>query len=197
MPFDPTLPVNNSVVRAAELRNQFNALKALDDAKLPTAEKGAANGVASLDGNGRVAQAADFATLANKPTPVADGTYTVGIGTVQNGTITVVGGIITAVQEANDGPPPPTPTHVAAGFGDAPTNGNYAPAGTFAGHEQLKHVTEARWLWWYTLDSAWAIATAADGGGLRLYTAAGDPLSGTVYFDPFEGDSPGGTVNPL
>lgn len=33
--------------------------------------------------------------------PVADGTYTVGIGGSQNGTITVKGGIITAIQEAN------------------------------------------------------------------------------------------------
>ena len=33
-------------------------------------------------------------------TPVADGTYTVGIGATTNGTITVEGGIITAVQEA-------------------------------------------------------------------------------------------------
>ncbi len=33
--------------------------------------------------------------------PVADGTYTVGIGAVQNGTITIKSGIITAVQEAS------------------------------------------------------------------------------------------------
>lgn len=32
--------------------------------------------------------------------PVADGTYTVGIGSTQNGTITTKGGIITAIQEA-------------------------------------------------------------------------------------------------
>ena len=34
-------------------------------------------------------------------TPVADGTYTVGIGTIQNGTITISSGIITTVQEAS------------------------------------------------------------------------------------------------
>ena len=34
-------------------------------------------------------------------TPITDGTYTVGIGTSQNGTITVAGGIITAVQQAS------------------------------------------------------------------------------------------------
>jgi len=33
MPFDPTLPVNNSPIVAAELRNQLNALKALYDAQ--------------------------------------------------------------------------------------------------------------------------------------------------------------------
>ena len=32
--------------------------------------------------------------------PLADGTYTVGIGSTQNGTITTKGGIITAIQEA-------------------------------------------------------------------------------------------------
>jgi len=32
--------------------------------------------------------------------PVADGTYTVGIGTTQNGTITIVNGLITAIQQA-------------------------------------------------------------------------------------------------
>jgi len=35
-------------------------------------------------------------------TPVADGTYTVGIGASTNGTITITNGIITAVQEASD-----------------------------------------------------------------------------------------------
>ena len=34
MPFDPTLPVDHSPVVAAELRNQFNALKALIDAQV-------------------------------------------------------------------------------------------------------------------------------------------------------------------
>ena len=32
MPFDPTLPVNNSPIVSAELRNQFNGLKAIIDA---------------------------------------------------------------------------------------------------------------------------------------------------------------------
>lgn len=34
--------------------------------------------------------------------PVADGTYTIGKGAAQDGTITVKGGIITAIQEASD-----------------------------------------------------------------------------------------------
>ena len=33
MPFDPTLPANNSLIISAELRNQFTALKALIDAQ--------------------------------------------------------------------------------------------------------------------------------------------------------------------
>ena len=37
---------------------------------------------------------------ANGTPPVADGTYTMGFGATQNGTITVVGGIITAITEA-------------------------------------------------------------------------------------------------
>lgn len=33
MPFDPTLPANNSPIVSAELRNQLNGLKALIDAQ--------------------------------------------------------------------------------------------------------------------------------------------------------------------
>ena len=33
MPFDPTLPANNSPIVSAELRNQFTALKSLIDAQ--------------------------------------------------------------------------------------------------------------------------------------------------------------------
>ena len=107
MSFDPTKPAANSEMRSEEMREQLNGLKTLIDDKLPAAEKGAANGVASLDASGRVVQPADFNTLVNKPLPAADGTYTVGIGTVQNGTITVVGGIITGIQEASNTPPAP------------------------------------------------------------------------------------------
>ena len=41
-----------------------------------------------------------FVLTSSSITPVADGTYTVGIGGTQNGTITVQSGIITAVQQA-------------------------------------------------------------------------------------------------
>jgi hypothetical protein len=34
MAFDPTLPVNNSLVSSSELRNQFTGLKALMDAAI-------------------------------------------------------------------------------------------------------------------------------------------------------------------
>jgi hypothetical protein len=36
MPFDPTLPANNSPIVSAELRYQFNGLKALIDAQQTT-----------------------------------------------------------------------------------------------------------------------------------------------------------------
>lgn len=39
-------------------------------------------------------------TAITKTTPVADGTYTVGLGGSQDGTITITNGVITAVQEA-------------------------------------------------------------------------------------------------
>jgi hypothetical protein len=38
MPFDPSLPVNSSKVRASELRDQFNGLNDLISAKPSTAE---------------------------------------------------------------------------------------------------------------------------------------------------------------
>jgi len=40
--------------------------------------------------------------IADGTPAVADGEYTMGFGTAQNGTITVKGGIIVAVQEAED-----------------------------------------------------------------------------------------------
>ena len=129
MPYNPNEPQNGEIVDADFLRAQFNALKTVDDGKLPAAEKAAANGVASLDANSRLVQPADWSTLANKPAPVPDGTYTMGIGTVQNGTITVVNGMITGIQEASSTPPPATAVFVGSGFEDAPCNGNWYPLG--------------------------------------------------------------------
>lgn len=123
MPFNPTLPAPNSPIVSAELRDQFNGLKDLIDESIPATEKAAPNGVASLDAAGNLVQPANFATLANKPVPVADGTYTVGIGSVQNGTITVVGGIITAIQEASNSSPSAPLT--VAGAGDPAFDGLY------------------------------------------------------------------------
>src|ERR1043166_2553356 len=99
MPFNPTLPAPNSEMRSEEMRNQFNGLKDLIDESIPASEKGAANGVATLDGSGLLEQHVSWDKVYGKPTPTADGTYTVGLGTANNGTITIVGGIITAVQE--------------------------------------------------------------------------------------------------
>ena len=47
MPFDPTLPINNTVIDADELRAQFNGLKTLIDA-VPAGPAGSA-GVAGGD----------------------------------------------------------------------------------------------------------------------------------------------------
>jgi hypothetical protein len=53
---------------------------------------------ANLDMGTHTVNAASY--KAGGTAAVADGTYTVGIGGTQNGTITVKGGIITAVQQA-------------------------------------------------------------------------------------------------
>ena len=60
--------------------------------------------------------------------PAPDDTYTVGIGTTQNGTITVVNGIITGIQETSNGNPNAA-VLVGSGFEDAPCNGNWYPLG--------------------------------------------------------------------
>src|SRR2546425_3341110 len=102
MPFDPTKPANGSLISSTELRNQFNGLKNL----------------------------IDWNTLPNKPAPVADGTYTMGFGTAQNGTITVVGGIITAIQEAVNTPPADA---IVSNCASAGYNGGYLASGTAHG----------------------------------------------------------------
>jgi len=48
-----------------------------------------------------IAGALTGASSGDSPAPYADGTYTVGIGVTQNGTITIQSGVITHVQEAS------------------------------------------------------------------------------------------------
>jgi hypothetical protein len=61
MAYDPTLPVNNSQISSAELRNQFTGLKALMDFNanaatnaLQTAIEGTAQNPTSVSGLGQV-----------------------------------------------------------------------------------------------------------------------------------------------
>jgi hypothetical protein len=126
------------------MRNQFNGLQDLNDESIPASEKGAADGVASLDGAGRLVAPADWDTLVNKPVPVADGTYTMGFGTVQNGTITVEGGIITGIQEAVDAPP--ADVNVSGLAADPTYNGGYVANGTAHGKTAYQLGATAHWL---------------------------------------------------
>jgi hypothetical protein len=55
MPFDPTLPVNNSPIVAAELRNQFNGLAD----RITTDAAGPVDSVAPLDSSTSAADTID------------------------------------------------------------------------------------------------------------------------------------------
>jgi hypothetical protein len=46
MPFDPTLPVNNSLVSSSELRNQFTGLKTIVDQNASAANAALINAIA-------------------------------------------------------------------------------------------------------------------------------------------------------
>src|SRR5690349_10678384 len=147
MSFNPSLPASNSEMRSEEMRNQFNGLKDL----------------------------IDWNTLPNKPTPVANGTYTIGTGTAQNGTITVVGGIITAVQQASDIPP----DLVATGFGDADCNGGYFEDGALHGFPRYRTATGDRWLIYLDASDEYFLSDSNDGFGVLLYlnhVTGTDPL---------------------
>src|SRR3989442_7670649 len=85
MPFNPALPVTNSLIISSELRDQFNGLKTLIDDSIPASEKGAADGVASLDASGLLVEQVDWNHVANKPVLV----LAAGTGGGQ----TIVGGI--------------------------------------------------------------------------------------------------------
>src|SRR3989442_669 len=84
MPFNPTLPAPNSEMRSDEMRNQFNGLKPLIDENIPASEKGAADGVASLDSNGLLTEQVDWSKLVNKPVLV--------LSTGMAGGQTIIGG---------------------------------------------------------------------------------------------------------
>ncbi len=63
-------------------------------------------GVSSSDGTTVVPIYADpvshrLLVNSSATNPVADGTYTVGIGNTTNGTITITNGVITAIQQAS------------------------------------------------------------------------------------------------
>ena len=45
MPFDPTLPVNNSLISSSELRNQLNGLKTIIDNNASTASTALINAI--------------------------------------------------------------------------------------------------------------------------------------------------------
>jgi hypothetical protein len=94
MPFDPTKPATNSLIASAELRDQFNGLKTLIDENIPAAEKGAADGVASLDSNGLLVEQVDWSQVVNAPafvlaSGIAGGQTIVG-GTGANENLTLV-----------------------------------------------------------------------------------------------------------
>jgi hypothetical protein len=54
-------------MRSEEMRDQFNGLKTLIDENIPASEKGAADGVASLDSSGLLTEQVDWSHVANKP----------------------------------------------------------------------------------------------------------------------------------
>src|SRR2546422_10868232 len=100
MPFNPTLPAPNSLIVSAELRDQFNGLKTLIDDNIPAAEKGVADGVASLDSNGLLVEQVDWSHVANKPSLV--------LATGIAGGQTIIGGSGAARKPATPYPPPDT-----------------------------------------------------------------------------------------
>jgi hypothetical protein len=62
MPFDPTLPVNNSLISSSELRNQFTGLKSIIDVNA----NNAANGISGSALNPNVAVLSQ--SISNPPT---------------------------------------------------------------------------------------------------------------------------------
>ena len=84
-----------------------------------------------------------------------------GFGTQQNGTITVVGGIITAIQEAIN--TPPADVNVS-GFADPSYNGGYQANGTAHGRTAYQLGNTAHWVYFQRPPiNQWCLADAIDG----------------------------------
>src|SRR5262244_3325376 len=66
MPFDPTLPVNNSLISSSELRNQLNGLKAIVDNNANTATFDLNNAIAGTAVNPAVSTLGQ--SISNPPT---------------------------------------------------------------------------------------------------------------------------------
>jgi hypothetical protein len=103
---------------------------------------------------------------------VADGTYTMGFGTVQNGTITVVGGIITGIQEATNAAPGTITRVSGAGSGD--WNGDYVYAGDFGGKPSYtKDATHSIW-WESFVISQWRFSATIGDPSTAAYQSMED-----------------------
>lgn len=91
-----TLPTTGTLATTAQLPDQ-----ALNQASSPTFSALTVSGAIDNTGGGITTANLIFTTVGGgADTPVADGTYTVGIGGTQNGTITTINGVITVIQEA-------------------------------------------------------------------------------------------------
>ena len=66
MPFDPTLPVNNSLVSSSKLRNQFTGLKTIVDNNASTASTALVNAIAGTAVNPAVSVLSQ--SISNPPT---------------------------------------------------------------------------------------------------------------------------------
>ena len=66
MPFDPTLPVNNSLISSSELRNQLNGLKTIIDNNANTASTALINAIAGTAVNPAVNTLSQ--SISNPPT---------------------------------------------------------------------------------------------------------------------------------
>jgi len=152
MSFDPTLPATNSEMRSEEMRNQFNGLKTADRRETSRHEKAAPTASRlSMPAASRAASRLDHAREQALPWPTA---RTPSHRTVQNGTITVVGGIITGIQEASDTPPArilPAPASAI------PLQHDYNENGTLKRVPGVFRRGRNHWIFWSTSYTGWAM----------------------------------------